>query len=120
MQIDTDDWISVTVGQKPRTRQEMEPFIRPDITSMKPRENWNASWQPDYERNGTLSGVQVYDLKVNGNSAIVLCRVGNTRPEIVDRGQHNVWGGSHVRDRWIKTSGGWRRRIHEKLTSMSG
>ncbi len=36
MQMDTNDWVSVTVGQKPRTRQEMEPFIRRDIGSMKP------------------------------------------------------------------------------------
>ena len=26
MKMDTDDWVSITVGQKPRTRQEMEPF----------------------------------------------------------------------------------------------
>jgi type II secretory pathway pseudopilin PulG len=116
MQIDTNDWISVTVGQKPRTRQEMEPFIRRDIASMKPPENWNASWKPDYERNGTTSGIQVYDLKLDGNNAIVLCLVGNTRTEVVDGGQHEVWRGSHVRDTWIKTSNGWRRRMHEKLT----
>jgi hypothetical protein len=28
MQIDTEDWISITAGQKPRTRREMEPFLR--------------------------------------------------------------------------------------------
>ena len=106
----------MTIGQKPRTRQEMEPFIRRDIASMKPPDGWRASWKPDYERNGTSSGIQVYDVKVDENSAIVLCLVGNARTEIVDGEQHNVWRGSHVRDTWIKTLGGWRRRLHEKLT----
>lgn len=116
MQIDTEDWISVTAGQKPRTRQEIEPFIRRDIASMKPPEGWNASWKPDYERNGTSSGIQVYDLKVDGNSAIVLCLVGSTRTEMIGGESHAIWRGSHVRDTWIKTGGGWRRRMHEKLT----
>ena len=116
MQIDTEDWISITAGQKPRTRQEMEPFIRRDIGSMKPVPGWSAAWQPDYERNGTASGIQIYDLKLDGNSAVVLCLVGNTRTEIVEGVTHRVWSGSHVRDTWIKTSAGWKRRMHEKLT----
>ncbi len=116
MQIDTNDWVSITVGQKPRTRQEMEPFLRRDIASMKPPPGWSASWRPDYERNGTTSGIQIYELKLDGNSAIVLCLVGNTRTEIIDGATHTVWRGSHVRDTWIKTSGGWKRRMHEKLT----
>ena len=116
MQIDTNDWVSVTAGQKPRTRQEMEPFIRRDIASMKPPPGWSATWRPDYERNGTSSGIQIYDLKLDGDSAVVLCLVGNTRTEIVDGVMHSVWGGSHVRDTWIKTSAGWKRRMHEKLT----
>jgi hypothetical protein len=33
MQIDTEDWVSVTVGQKPRTRQELEPYVRRDIAT---------------------------------------------------------------------------------------
>src|SRR5579863_436929 len=45
LRIDTSDWISITVGQKPRTRQEMEPFIRRDIASMKPPPGWVASWK---------------------------------------------------------------------------
>src|SRR5215813_3700667 len=47
MQIDTDDWVSITVGQKPRTRQELEPFIRRDIESLRPPPAWSASWSPD-------------------------------------------------------------------------
>src|SRR5258708_39842867 len=47
MQIDTNDWASITVGQKPRTRQEMEPFIRRDIASMKPPPGWSAIWRSD-------------------------------------------------------------------------
>lgn len=116
MQIDTDDWVSITVGQKPRTRQELEPFIRRDIASMKPPPGWSATWRPDYERNGTSSGIQIYDLKLDGNSAIVLCLVGSTRTETTDGVPHSVWGGSHVRDTWTKTSAGWKRRMHEKLT----
>src|SRR5579884_2263315 len=119
MQMDTNDWVSVTVGQKPRTRQEMEPFIRRDIASIKPPPGWSAIWKPDYERNGTSSGIQIYDLKlVDGdeNTAVVLCLVGNSRTEVVDGAPHTVWTGSHVRDTWIKTSAGWKRRMHEKLT----
>ena len=116
MQIDTDDWVSITVGQKPRTRQEMEPLIRRDIAGMKPPPGWNASWGPDYERTGTSSGIQVYELTLGSDSAIVLCLVGSTRTETVDGRPHSVWRGSHVRDIWVKTASGWKRRLHEKLT----
>ena len=116
MQIDTADWVSITAGQKPRTRQEMEPFIRRDIAGMKPPPGWVASWRPDYERNGTSSGIQVYEIKLDGDQAIVLCLVGGTRPEVIDGATHQVWLGSHVRDTWLKTSSGWKRRMHEKLT----
>ena len=116
LQIDTSDWISITVGQKPRTRQEIEPFIRRDIASMKPPPGWVVSWKPDYERNGTLTGIQVYKLSVNGDTAIVLCLVGNTSSKFIDATAHRVWTGSHVRDTWIKTASGWKRRMHEKLT----
>ena len=116
MQMDTNDWVSITVGQKPRTRQEMEPFIRRDIASMKPPPDWSATWRPAYERNGTSSGVQIYDFKLDGDSAVILCLVGNTRMEIVDGVTHSVWRGSHVRDTWTKASTGWKRRMHEKLT----
>lgn len=116
LQMDTNDWVSVTVGQKPRTRQEMEPFIRRDIASMKPPPGWSAIWKPDYERTGVSSGIQLYDLKLDGSSAVVLYLIGNTRTEIIDGMPHSVWGGSHVRDTWTKTSTGWKRRMHEKLT----
>jgi hypothetical protein len=116
LQIDTDDWTSITVGQKPRTKQEMAPFIRRDIAGLKPPPDWNAVWRPDYERNGTSSGIQLYELKVDGNNAVVLCLVGSTQTETIDGEPHKVWRGSHVRDTWIQTSAGWKRRMHEKLT----
>lgn len=116
MQMDTDDWVSIVVGEKPRTRQEMEPLIRRDIAGMKPPAGWVATWRPDYERNGTTTGIQIYDVKLDGNNAVVLCLVGGTRTETVDGGTRRVWIGSHVRDTWIKTSAGWKRRMHEKLT----
>lgn len=116
LRMDTVDWVSITAGQKPRTRQEMEPFIRRDISSMKPPPGWSATWKPDYERNGTSSGIQLYDLKLDGESAVVLYLIGNTRMETIDGMSHSVWVGSHVRDRWTKTSTGWKRRMHEKLT----
>jgi hypothetical protein len=116
LQIDTDDWVSMVVGQKPRTRQDIEPFVRRDIAGMKPPPGWAATWRPDYERNGTSSGIQVYDVKLEGNNAVVLCLVGSTRPEVTDGVTHKIWTGSHVRDTWIKTLAGWKRRLHEKLT----
>jgi hypothetical protein len=106
--MDTNDWVSIVVGQPPKTRRELEPLIRRDIATLKPGPGWVATWRPDYERNGTTTGIQVYDVKVDGDTAIVLCLVGSTRDQ--------VWTGSHVRDTWIKTNQGWRRRRHEKLT----
>src|SRR5579871_3943172 len=111
LKMETADWVSITVGQKPRTRQEMEPFIRRDIASMKPPAEWKVAWRPDYERNGTLTGIQIYDVKVAGNQAIVLCLVGGTHEETIDGAKHSVWTGSHVRDSWTKTSNGWKRRM---------
>jgi hypothetical protein len=120
LRMETSDWVSITVGQKPRTLQEMEPFIRRDIASLKPPPGWSVVWRPDYQRNGTSSGIQIYDVKLEGDRApmvcLVLCLVGSTRPEILDGVTHSIWVGSHVRDTWIKTSTGWKRRMHEKLT----
>jgi len=114
--MDTPDWISITAGQKPLTRQEMEPFIRRDIASMKPPDGWVAAWKPDYEHNGTGTGIQIYDVALHGDTAIVLCLVGGTRTESRDGVPHRIWGGSHVRDTWIRTPSGWKRKMHEKLT----
>jgi hypothetical protein len=116
MQIDTQDWVSITLGQKPRTRQELEPFLRRDIASMKPPAGWSATWKPDYERNGTATGIQVYEVKVEKDRAVVLCLVGSSRTQEVDGTPRVVWTGSHVRDTWVRTPAGWKRRMHEKLT----
>src|SRR5579864_7071321 len=53
LSIDTRDWVSITVGQRPRTRAEMEPLIRRDIAGMKPPAGWAVTWEPDFLRNGT-------------------------------------------------------------------
>jgi len=114
LEIDTADWMSIVVGQKPRTRQEMEPYIRRDIAGLKPPPGWTATWKPNTTAPAT--GIQVYDLKLDGTSAVVLCLVGSTRTETIDGAPRSVWTGSHVRDTWIKTAAGWKRRMHEKLT----
>ena len=75
MAIDTNDWVSITLGQKPRTRQEMEPFIRRDIAGMKPPPDWSATWKPDYQQNGTASGLQIYKVDLEGDTAVVFCLV---------------------------------------------
>lgn len=116
MQIDTQDWVSMVSGQKPRTRQELEPYIRRDIAAMKPPPEWKATWWPNYEHNGTTTGIQIYDVKLERGRAIVLCLVGSTRTETTEGVMHQIWTGSHVRDTWIKTPAGWKRRLHEKLT----
>ena len=116
MAMETSDWVSIIAGQKPRTRQEMEPFIRRDIASMKPPPGWVAAWKPDYAKNGASSGIQVYDIQVDGSTAIVLCLVGNSGAKVIDGVSHQVWTGSHVRDTWTRTNAGWKRRMHEKLT----
>jgi len=101
LSIDTDDWVSITIGQKPRTKQELAPYA----ASAKPPEGWKAT----FKKEGTTSGIQIYDItQPDPNTAIILCLVGSKRD--------NVWTGSHVRDTWIKTRQGWKRRKHEKLT----
>jgi ketosteroid isomerase-like protein len=116
MQLDTDDWTSLVVGQPPRSKQELAPFIRRDIATMKPPAAWKVVWLPDYEHNGTTTGIQLYDLKVNGKAATVLCLVGTTHEESIGSQKHSVWTGSHVRDSWTQTAAGWKRSKHEKLT----
>jgi hypothetical protein len=116
MQIDTDDWTSVVVGQGTRTKQEMSPFIRRDIASMKSPPEWKVVWLPDYEHNGTTTGIQLYNLIVEGRAATVLYLVGSTHEETIGAQMHRVWTGSHVRDSWTQTAAGWKRRKHEKLT----
>jgi len=90
----------------------MAPLIRRDIASMKPPENWKVVWLPDEPRRGTVTGIQLYDLKVKGDSATVLCLVGSAR----QASNRTLWTGSHVRDIWTQTPAGWKRRKHEKLT----
>lgn len=116
MNIDTADWVSITTGQTARTKSEMASQIRRDIASIKPPVGWTAFWQPDYQRTGTGSGIQVYNIDRQGDTAFVLCLVGNTRTQTVNGETHQRWTGSHVRDTWILTSDGWKRRKHEKLT----
>ena len=116
LQMDTPDWVSIVAGQRPRTWQEMEPLIRREIAGMKPPPGWTALWKPDYQRDGTITGIQIYDVKLEGDRAVVLCLVGSTRTEQSGGSRHNVWTGSHVRDTWIRTAAGWKRRMHEKLT----
>ncbi|MDE3194829.1 MAG: nuclear transport factor 2 family protein [Acidobacteriota bacterium] len=117
MSIDTPDWVTITAGQPTRTKAEMAPLIRRDIQSMRPPAEWTAFWQPDYARNGTGTGIQVYSIEVQGDTAIVLSLVGNTTDRIVKGEPHRLWTGSHVRDTWVYTPAGWMRRKHEKLTT---
>jgi hypothetical protein len=112
VKMDTDDWTSHVVGQPMRTRKELAPYVLAE----KPPTSWNVVWLPDYEHNGTISGIQLYDLKVDGKAATILCLVGSTHEEQIDGATHRVWHGSHVRDSWTQTSAGWKRRKHEKLT----
>src|SRR4051794_6800715 len=69
---------------------------------------WSATWTPDYQQNGTVSGLQIYKVDLEGDTAVVFCLVGATRKEVIDGTPRNVWRGSHVRDTWIKTSAGWK------------
>jgi hypothetical protein len=73
-------------------------------------------WLPDYEHSGTTTGIQLYNLMVEGRAATVLCLVGSTHQETIGAQRHRVWTGSHVRDSWAQTAAGWKRRKHEKLT----
>jgi hypothetical protein len=115
-QCDTDDWISVTVGQQPITRKENDALIKKYIANMKPPPGWSVTWKPDYEHTGTTSGIQIYDVRVDGNSAVVFYLIGSSQTETINGKAHAKWQGSHIRDTWTKTNTGWKRRLHEKLT----
>jgi len=93
MQMDTDDWTSVVVGEPPRSKQELAPIVRRYIDSMKTPPEWKAVWLPDYEHNGTTTGIQLYDLKIDGKAATVLCLVGHTGEESIAGEKHHVWIG---------------------------
>ena len=90
--------------------------MRRDPASQKLPAGWVVFWKPDYAHNGTGNGIQIYDVQLKGDEAVVLELVGGTHPEKIDGADHQVWNGSHVKDTWIRTSAGWKRRKHEKLT----
>jgi hypothetical protein len=111
--MDTDDWVSITLNEKPLTKKE--------VTEMNRRAgggfpSWPVVWRPDYENTGTMTGVQVYSFELDGTKATVLYLIGSTQPQTIAGANHKVWNGSHARDTWIKTASGWRRLKHEKLT----
>jgi ketosteroid isomerase-like protein len=116
LRTDTDDWVSITLHNKPQSKEELASYMRRDPASLKLPPGWVAFWRPDYEHNGTGNGIQLYDVQLKGDEAVVLELVGGTHVEKIDGADHQVWNGSHVRDTWIKTSDGWKRRKHEKMT----
>jgi hypothetical protein len=67
LQIDMKDWVSITPGRPEVRRRERDKYLRQNIDSQKPPAGWVAIWKPDYEHNGTSTGIQVYDVKVEGN-----------------------------------------------------
>lgn len=116
LRTDTADWVSITLNRKPQSKEELAGYMRRDPASQKPPRGWAAFWKPDYAHNGTGTGIQIYDVQLRGDEAIVLELVGSTHTEKIDGADHRVWNGSHVRDTWIRTSEGWKRRKHEKMT----
>ena len=116
LKMDTDDWVSITLNQKPVPKADLAFYIRRDIASMKNPPGWIAFWKPDYAHTGTGNGIQLYDVQLMGDEAVVLELVGGTHTEKIGGADHQVWTGSHVRDTWIRTRDGWKRRKHEKLT----
>ncbi len=85
LQIDTEDWVSITPGQPQLRRPERDTYVRQNIASQKLPAGWAAVWKPDYEHNGTSTGIQIYDVKVQGKTATVLCLVGSTKRQRLDR-----------------------------------
>jgi hypothetical protein len=111
--MDTDDWVSITLNQKPLTKKEVVEMNRRAGSGFP---SWPVVWKPDYEKTGTMTGVQIYGFELNGNKASVLYLIGSTHSETIDGASHKIWNGSHARDSWIQTPNGWRRMKHEKLT----
>lgn len=115
VQMDTDDWVSITLNDKPIPKKQLVDLMHRDRGEVVPP-GWRVVWKPDYAHVGTLTGIQIYDLQLAGDKATVLYLIGGMNPQTIDGVTHQVWRGSHIRDSWVRTPSGWRRSKHEKLT----
>jgi len=103
--IDTSDWVSIQPGQKPQTWQELRKL------------GFDALNQPFNHMRFDIKNVTL-----DGNIAVVegVLIVGAT---IIDEegrfgpkdATHDVVVGAPLRETWVRSANGWRRKIHEKL-----
>ena len=93
---------------------------------MRPARTW-AQMRPDVEAGlatppSSLSTV-IRKLEVTGTTAIATAVVEGTARIVDEAGQYGARGAAHevvtratVRDLWVRSPEGWRRKSHEKLT----
>lgn len=91
-EFETSDWVSVMPGQKPRTWEQLRAFGFEALTS------------------GPKDGMKFEVVKFtmpDENTAVLegTMRISDSKVEIT----------APIRDTWIRTEAGWRRKIHEKL-----
>ena len=91
--IDTSDWVSIVNDGPPQGWAEV-------------RKNAIATLSHPEEL-----AIKIVKFTLVGDRAIVIARVGPPQDVAADNRDRTVL----IRDTWIKTSAGWRRKLHEKL-----
>ncbi len=91
-EFETDDCVSVMPGQKPRTWKQLREFGFEALTSG-PKDKMEfrvEKFSMPNEDTAVLEGV----MQISGNKLVI---------------------SAPIRDTWVRTEKGWRRKIHEKL-----
>ncbi|MBI1896906.1 MAG: hypothetical protein HYS04_10310 [Acidobacteria bacterium] len=102
---DTTDWVSVGTRGDRMTWDELRKYGAEILKS-----------RPGNMRN------EIVELTVNTDTAVALVHVKVTRVRADGQGEygpagleHEIVSGAVVRDTFVRTPAGWRRKLHEKL-----
>ena len=106
--MDTSDWVSIMPGQKPQTWEQLRRYGFQNLN------------QPFDETSFLIDCFTM----TGEDAAIVQGTVRVTAAIVDQQGQFGAKGERHtivttapIRDTWVKTPDGWRRKIHKKLAA---
>ena len=106
--LDTLDWVSIAPGQKPMSWDELRGYGFQNLAA------------PFDEMSFPIDKLTMKDEK----TAIVEGTITVKATREIDGVKHLLVSTAPIRDTWVKTPDGWRRKIHEKLapnqTTMDG
>ena len=91
--IDTPDWVSLVNDGTPQHWMDLRSSVIATLGHA-----------------GDIT-VKILKLTVSGDRAVVIARVGAPKDVSGDGDRSRT---ALIRDTWVETSGGWRRRMHEK------